>query len=89
MENKKRFQMCKLIAFTLFLNLTCSVFAQTKNTTYKNKSGNPVGHSKQQSGTTTYYNKSGNKTGSAKTSSNGTTTFYNKQGNKTGTNKTK
>ena len=62
-------------------------FAQT-TTTYKNKSGNKVGSSKQSGDKTTYYNKSGNKTGSAKTT-NEQTTYYNKQGNKVGTSKTK
>jgi hypothetical protein len=64
-----------------------SAVAQT-TTTYKNKSGNPIGYSKQTGNKTTYYDKSHNKTGSSKTTSN-TTTYYNKQGNKTLTTKTK
>ena len=74
-----------LIVILLSSNL---LFWQTK-TTYKNKSGNTVGHSKQNGNKTSYYNKSGNKTGTSKTSTSGTTKFYNKQGNKTLTSKTK
>jgi YD repeat-containing protein len=69
-----------------FINNT---IAQTIKNTYKNKSGNPVGYSKQQGNKTTYYNKQGNKTGSAKNTNGNTTTFYNKQGNKTLTTKRK
>jgi hypothetical protein len=74
-----------LIGIIFFTNL---LLGQTK-TTYKNKSGNTIGHSKQNGNKTTYYNKSGNKTGTSKKSSNGTTIFYNKQGNKILTSKTK
>lgn len=81
--------MYKLIAFLLSLHLTVVSFAQTETTTYKNKSGNTTGHSKQKENKTIFYDKSHNKTGSAKTANNGTTTFYNKQGNKTITSKTK
>lgn len=81
--------MYKLITLTLFLLITVSAVAQTKTTTYQNKSGNPVGYSKQTGNKTVYYDKSHNKTGSSKESKNGTTTFYNKQGNKTITTKTK
>ena len=81
--------MKKLIVIILFLFLPVLAVAQTKNTTYKNKSGNPVGYSKQTGKKTVYYNKSHNKTGTSKESKNGTTTFYNKQGNKTSTKKTK
>jgi YD repeat-containing protein len=66
-----------------------SGFAQTKTTTYKDKSGNPIGYSQKQGSTTVFYDKSHNKTGSAKSTSVGTTTFYNKQGNKKLTIKTK
>jgi hypothetical protein len=76
----------KLVTILILFNLQIS-FAQT--TTYKNKSGNIIGHSKQNGNKTTYYNKAGNKTCSSKQSSNGTTIFYNKQGNKTLTIKTK
>lgn len=78
--------MYKLRTLSLFLLITVAAVAQTK--TYKNKSGNPVGYSKQTGNKTVYYDKSHNKTGSSKTI-NGTTTFYNKQGNKTITTKTK
>ncbi len=81
--------MYKIIIFLIFLNSTVLVFAQTKTTTYKNKSGNPIGYSKQTGNKTTYYDKSHNKTGSSKKQNAKTTTFYNKQGNKTLTTKTK
>ncbi|MFH6970878.1 hypothetical protein [Flavobacterium petrolei] len=80
--------MYKLITLTIFLVIAVSAVAQTKTTTYKNKSGNPVGYSKKTGNKTVYYDKSHNKTGSSKTL-NGTTTFYNKQGNKTLTAKEK
>ena len=73
--------MYKLIAFIILFSLNSLSFSQTKTTTYKNKSGNPIGYSKQSGNKTVYYNKSHNKTGSSK-STNGNTTFYNKQGNK-------
>ena len=86
---KKTNKMYKIIVFVFFINSPVSVFAQTKTTTYKNKSGNPIGYSKQTGNKTTYYDKSHNKTGSSKKSNTSTTTFYNKQGNKTLTTKTK
>ena len=43
-----------------------SAVAQTKTTTYKNKSGNPVGYSKQTGNKTIYYDKSHNKIGTSK-----------------------
>lgn len=60
-----------------------SAVAQRKTTTYKNKSCNPVGYSKQTGNKTVYYDKSHNKIGTSQESKTGTTTFYNKQGNKT------
>jgi hypothetical protein len=76
-----------------FIVLSCcfinNTIAQTTKTTYKNKSGNPVGSSKQTGNKTTYYNKQGNKMGSSKNTNRSTTVFYNKQGNKTLTTKTK
>jgi hypothetical protein len=74
-----------LVIFSATLS---SSYAQTGQTTYKNKGGNKVGSAKQSGDKTIYYNKQGNKTGSAKTN-NGQTTYYNKQGNKVGTSKTK
>jgi hypothetical protein len=76
-----------LLLLTILFSANCTV-AQT-TTTYKNKSGNPVGYSKQTGNKTTYYDKSHNKTGSSKTTNGNTTTYYNKQGNKTITSKTK
>jgi hypothetical protein len=70
--------MKKLLTILILFSLQIS-FAQT--TTYKNKSGDTIGHSKTKDNTTTYYNKSGNKTGTSKPSSNGATIYYNKQGN--------
>ncbi|MCF8424865.1 MAG: hypothetical protein K9H41_11015 [Bacteroidia bacterium] len=80
--------MWKLVTILILFNLQISS-AQTKSTTYKNKSGNAVGHSKQNRNITTYYNKSGNKTGVSIATKNGNTIYYNKQGNKTVTSKTK
>jgi len=87
-DSKK--QMKKQIGILiLFFTIINSSFGQTKTTTYKNKSGNPVGYSKQTGNKTIYYDKSHNKTGSSKSTNGNTTTFYNKQGNKTLTAKTK
>ena len=81
--------MYKLLAILIFFSLNSLSFGQTKSSVYKNKSGNPVGYSKQTGSKTVYYDKSHNKTGSSKTTKDGTTTFYNKQGNKTQTAKSK
>jgi hypothetical protein len=82
------YKVLKLVIILVLFNLQISS-AQTKSTTYKNKSVKAIRHSKTNGNTITYYNKSGNKTGSSKQCSNGTTIFYNKRGNKTLTIKTK
>lgn len=89
MKSYSRPKIIKQLLFVLLICIQSILFAQDKTTTYKNKSGNTTGHSKQKGNTTTYYNKSGNKTGSSKSTEDGTTTFYNKQGNKSSTSKTK
>jgi len=77
--------MQKLLTILFLFSLQIS-FAQT--TTYKNKSGNPVGYSKTNGNKTTYYNKSHNKTGTSKTTKE-ETIYYNRQGSKILTSKTK
>jgi len=78
-----------LIRILIFIfAIVDSSSGQTKITTYKNKSGNSVGYSKQVGNKIIYYDKSHNKTGSLK-NTNGNTTYYNRQGNKVGTSKTK
>jgi hypothetical protein len=78
--------MRKLLTILILFSLQISI---AQSTTYKNKSGNTIGHSKQYGNTTTYYNKSGNKTGTSKTINGGSTIYYNKQGNKISKSKTK
>lgn len=80
--------MWRLVTILILFNLQISS-SQTKSTTYKNKSGNAIGHSKQNRNITTYYNKSGNKTGVSITTKNGNTIYYNKQGNIMSKTKTK
>lgn len=74
------------LAITIFFLLKAGYSFSQTNTTYKNKSGNKIGYSKQKGNTTNYYNKSGNKTGSAKMKDDAVI-YYNRQGNKIGASK--
>lgn len=62
--------------------------AESRTTTFKNKSGNAIGYSKSSDNKTTFYDKSHNKICSSKQTNSGTS-FFDKSGNKVGTVKTK
>ena len=58
------------------------VLNESKTTTLKNRSGNPIGYSKQVANKIELYNTSHNKIGTIKKTSNDTSTVYNRSGNK-------